>query len=130
MAVGSKSARDKLRKTGGSSARATGPWGSLSARQKLIAATKKKTAKKTGTNVLKKTASKPAYAKLIKTSNRAGAIKKLKQTGGGAAKSTKNLNPRSKGQGAGSKYTTKAYQEYLKKMKKGQKKSNLQRKNK
>ena len=128
MAIGSKSARDKLKKTGGSSARATGPWGSLSARQKLIAATKKKTAKKTGTNVLKKTASKSAYAKLKSAGTKAGAKKKIIATAGGAARSTKNLNPRSKGQGAGSKYTTKAYQEYLKKMKAGQKKSNLQRK--
>ena len=83
--------------------------------------------KKKGTNMLKKTGSKSAYAKLKSAGTKAGAVLALKKSGGGAARAAKKLKPRSKGQGAGGKYTTKAYQEYLKKMKAGQRKSNLQR---
>jgi len=99
MMYGSKSARDKLKKTGGT-------------------ANVKK-----GANKLKKTASNSAYSKLMKTSTRKAATDKLKKVGGGAAKSTKNMNPKAK-----TRPSTKAMTEYQRRMKAGQRKSNLQRK--
>jgi hypothetical protein len=79
--------------------------------------------KKKGTNMLKKTGSKSAYAKLKSAGTKAGAILALKKAGGGAAKSTSKMNPKAK-----RKPSTKAMAEYNRKMKAGQRKSNLQRK--
>ena len=88
--------------------------GSKSARDKLIKLYKKKSK---GTNVLKKVASKSAYSKLKSTSTLAGAIKKLKTIGGGAARTTKG-----KAKAPGKGYTVKEYQAYLNKVKAGHKK--------
>ena len=108
---GSKAARDKLKKTGGSAKKKTG--GSAAASRVLA-------------NLNNKTGiRKSAYSKLKNASTKALATKKLRSSAG-TAKS--NMPSKSKGQGAGGKYTTKAYQEYLKKMKAGQRKSVNQRK--
>ena len=66
--------------------------GSKSARDKLKSVYKKKDNRK---NVLGEVASKSAYSKLQKTSTKAGAIEKLKKVGGGSAKVSSTKKPRS-----------------------------------
>ena len=114
MAIGSKSARDKLKKTGGSAARARGPFGSLSAREKLKktgggAARKAKATQSARKfplgNVLGRVGSAAALAKLRSSGTKSAAVAKLKKTGGGAA--NKAGNPKSR---------TKAMQEYYNRM--------------
>jgi len=118
--IGSKSARDKLKKTGGSAARSKGAFGSSSARAKLKktggGAARKAKATQTARkfplgNILGKVGSAAALAKLKSSGTKSAAVAKLKKTGGGAA--NKAGNPKSK---------TKAMQEYLNKMKKTHKK--------
>ena len=96
MAIGSKKARDKLKKTGGGAAKNAAakknPYG----------------------NVLGKVASKTALAKLKSSGTKSAAIAKLKKTGGGAA--NKVGNPKSR---------TKAMQEYYDRMKKTHKKHGI-----
>ena len=119
MMYGSKAARDKLKKTGGSATKTTGGI-NKSRFGRTSTSTVKPKSKLVGSAAARKKLKDAAKNKIARD--------KLKKVGGGAAKSTKNLNPKSKGQGAGGKYTTKAYQEYLKKMKAGQRKSVNQRK--
>jgi len=116
MMYGSKAARDKLKKTGGSATKTTG-------------GIKKSRFGRTSTSTVKPKSKLVGSAAAIKKLKDAAKNKiardKLKKTAG-TAKS--NMPSKSKGQGAGGKYTTKAYQEYLKKMKAGQRKSVNQRK--
>tara|TARA_R100001443_G_C3249601_1_gene152907 strand:- start:213 stop:536 length:324 start_codon:yes stop_codon:yes gene_type:complete len=74
-----------------------------------------------GRNFLKELATPAAFAKLQSEGTRSGAIAKLKREGGGAARSTQGKNPKYKGQGAGGRYSTKAYEDFLRKMREGHK---------
>ena len=85
--------------------------GSKSARDKLRSVYKKKDNRK---NVLAEVGSKSAYSKLKKTSTKAGAIEKLKKVGGGSAKVSSTKNPRS----GTKSYTTKELQTYKDRAKK------------
>ena len=75
-----------------------------------------------GRNFLAELATPAAFSKLRSESTYAGSREKLKKTGGSAATSRKDMNPRFKGQGAGGRYTTKAYADFMRKMREGHKK--------
>jgi len=111
---GSTAAKNKLMKTGGTATKTTG--GIKKSRFGKTSTVKPKS---------KLVGSAAAIKKLKDAAKRKAALNKLKKTAGTAKSNTPS---KSKGQGAGGKYTTKAYQKYLDKMKAGQRKSVNQRK--
>ena len=113
---GSTAAKNKLMKTGGTATKTTGGINKSRFGRTSTSTVKPKS---------KLVGSAAAIKKLKDAAKRKAALNKLKKTAGTAKSNTPS---KSKGQGAGGKYTTKAYQKYLDKMKAGQRKSVNQRK--